>query len=92
MFILALALGKSIKELMASMDTKEFFMWWNYYSERPFGDVRADYRVGLNTQLLLTPHLKESRPLDNFILLFKDSTPTNEELYGKLKGLFGNGK
>lgn len=92
MFVLALALGKSIRELTESMDNTEFFMWWNYYSERPFGDIRADYRMALNTQLQLSPHLKESRPLENFKLSFRDSTPTDEELYSKLTGIFGNGK
>jgi hypothetical protein len=92
MFTLALALGKSIKELMESMTTKEYLTWWNYYNERPFGELRADYRMGLNTQTLISPHLKQSKPLKDFILQFGDNNPTDEELWTKLTGFFGNGR
>lgn len=92
MFILALALGKSIKELMNSMTTKEYYAWRAYYKEQPFGDLRSDYRMALNTQTLIGPYLKSSRPLSDFILKFGDSKPSNEELYEKLTGFFGNGR
>lgn len=91
MFILALALGKSVKELMESMTTKEFYTWQMYYKERPFGDLRSDYRMALNTQTLISPYLKEGRPLKDFVLNFGESMPSDEELYKKLIGLFGNG-
>lgn len=91
MYTLALSLGKSIKELMESMTTQEFISWWIYYNERPFGEMRADFRTALNTQILSMPYMKESKPLDDFTLKFSDNIPSDEQLYEKLKGFFGNG-
>lgn len=92
MFILSLALGKSIRELMESMTTKEFYSWFTYYQERPFGDLRSDYRMARNTQVLISPYLKEDKPLKDFVLSFGDSLPSDEQLYEKLTGILGNGK
>ena len=87
MFILALALGKSIKELMNSMTTKEFYAWRSYYQQRPFGDLRSDYRMALNTQTLISPYLKQGRPLQDFVLNFGESLPSEDELINKLEGV-----
>ena len=89
MFILALALGKSIKELMNSMTEKEYFMWYKYYTERPFGDIRDDYRSALSTQILASPYMKESKPIGDFLLQFGSSLPSDEELATKMDALEG---
>ena len=77
---------------MESMTTKEFFAWFTYYNERPFGELRADYRTALNTQILSSPYMKQSRPLSDLKLQFGSTAPTDEELLTKLQGFFGNGR
>lgn len=75
---------------MESMTTKEFYTWLAYYKERPFGEVRADYRMALNTQTLISPYMKETRPLQDFVLSFGSSLPTSEELRLKIEGIAGS--
>jgi len=72
---------------MESMTAKEFYTWLAYYKERPFGELRADYRTALNTQTLISPYLKESKPLQDFVLNFGESLPSADELRHKLEGV-----
>lgn len=43
-FRLALALGCTVKELLASMSKEEFFEWIAYYKIEPWGSVVDGYR------------------------------------------------
>ena len=45
-YVLALALGKSLKEI-DSLDSQEFSDWLGFYQFSPFGDFRDDMRGAL---------------------------------------------
>ncbi len=49
MFLFRLAghLGKSVRELLRSMDSAELSEWQAYYSIEPFGPAQEDYRAGI---------------------------------------------
>jgi len=49
---LALALGRTIRELQLSMDAREWARWQAYYRVRPFGEMRGDVRHALLCSLL----------------------------------------
>lgn len=47
MFRLALALGKSVREVEATMSSHEIAEWMAYYRINPWGEDRADLRSGV---------------------------------------------
>ena len=71
----------------------EFFMWWLYYHERPFGDLRQDLQFALLGKSLLTPYSTADIALEKFMLFppewMKEKLPTPEELAAKCEALFG---
>lgn len=42
--VLALALGKTVGELQATMTQREFESWWQFYQLRPFDDLHRFHR------------------------------------------------
>jgi hypothetical protein len=44
---LSLALGKTVRELLASIDSAELTEWLAYDRIEPFGEERADLRTGM---------------------------------------------
>jgi hypothetical protein len=44
---LALALGRTVAELEATMTMDEYAEWVDYYADDPFGEMRADLRSGV---------------------------------------------
>lgn len=53
MFRLALALGRTVRELQASMDSDELTEWAAYHKLDPFGGVRGDYQSAIITSNLM---------------------------------------
>lgn len=51
-FRLALALGMTVRELLARIDSGELSEWIAYYNIEPFGEERADYRQGITSWIL----------------------------------------
>lgn len=47
LFRLALALGRTIQELRATLSYREFLDWCLYYRIEPWGEPRADLRAGI---------------------------------------------
>lgn len=47
LFRLALALGKTVSELRATLSNAEFQEWCLYFQIEPFGESRADLRNGI---------------------------------------------
>lgn len=47
LFRLALALGKTISELRATLSYREFMEWCLYFEIEPWGEIRADMRSGI---------------------------------------------
>ena len=44
---MALALGCSVRELLARIDSHELAEWMAFYSLEPFGHVRGDLQAGI---------------------------------------------
>jgi hypothetical protein len=51
-FRLALALGRTVRQLLTEIDSKELTEWQVYYGLEPFGDERADYRQAVTSCIL----------------------------------------
>lgn len=47
LFRLALALGRTVAELEASLSQRELLEWAEFYSIDPFGGFRADIQTGI---------------------------------------------
>ena len=47
LFRLALAMGRTIQELRATLSYSEFQEWCLYYQVEPWGEDRADLRAGI---------------------------------------------
>lgn len=59
-----MALGKSVSELLESMDAQELTAWMAYDRIEPFGESRADMRTAAQTTALLNVQRKRgSDPL-----------------------------
>lgn len=76
---MAKELGKSVRELFASMGIYEFELWLHYYNECPFGDYRADLREALSCKILVSPYTKKNLSIDNFMLI-PDEIEEKQEL------------
>lgn len=46
-FRLALALGMTVDQMLKTVRSDELAEWMAFYSLDPFGDQRADYRMGI---------------------------------------------
>ena len=44
---MALALGYTVRELLARIDSRELSEWMAFYSLEPFGDIRGDLQAGI---------------------------------------------
>lgn len=44
---MALALGCTVRELLARIDSRELSEWMCFYTLEPFGDVRGDLQAGI---------------------------------------------
>lgn len=62
MFRLALAIGCTIRELEARMDSREFAEWEAYFAIEPWGEERADLRAALLTCLTANLNRKKGAP------------------------------
>ena len=45
--MLALALGMTVRELLARIDSHELGEWMEYYKSDPFGTARSDLHAGI---------------------------------------------
>ena len=61
-FRLALALGRTVAELDATMSSAEFVLWQKYSLIEPFGDRRADQRAWLQVAALANANRDPKRP------------------------------
>ena len=80
---MALALGRTVQELLETLDYDELLEWHEYYCLEPFGEIRADLRMA--NLCALTANINrdsKKRPqpygLEQF-MLFKEEQPKKEE-------------
>lgn len=74
----------TVTRLRDEMDHSELIMWWEYYKQHPFGDMRADIRQAHTSLILARAHLKEGHKakLEDFILDKPEKKPMTEEQAG----------
>jgi hypothetical protein len=88
-FRLALALGRTVRELLEGIDSVELAKWQIYYSIEPFGELRADYRQAITSWLLACVHRKRgANPprLEDFLTVPRQpKVQTVGEMKGVLK-------
>jgi hypothetical protein len=76
-FRLALALGRTVDELHASMSSAEYAEWVRFASYEPFGEMRDDYRIArLGMQLVgaFVGTKGNKMQLDDFRLRFQHTS------------------
>jgi len=49
---LALATGRTLRELLNSVDAEELALWQAYYQVEPFGADRVDYPIAILTNVV----------------------------------------
>lgn len=76
MFRLALRLGRTVKELLDSIDSYELTEWMAFERLEPFSDLQADFRAGAICASIVNLHVPEGRPAR----LASDFMPTLAEL------------
>lgn len=84
LFRLALALGRTVDELLDSISYPELLKWGKYYQREPFGEWRADVRSAQITQMLANINRdpkKRSDPyqIKDFLLFDKPTKRQTEE-------------
>jgi Protein of unknown function (DUF4035) len=80
-FRLALALGRPVREMLASMCSDELTEWMAYYQLEPFGDYRADYRSGVVASTFANAHrAKDANPFrpEDFMPFLEKKKPQEE--------------
>jgi hypothetical protein len=98
-FRLALALGRTVEELHASMSNAEYAEWVRFAAYEPFGEMRDDYRIArLGMQIVgaFVGTKGNKMKLDDFILKFHHTSAKTrlqqaEQNARSLVGLLGVG-
>ena len=74
MFIVALALGKTVREIEDSMPATELTEWALFYAQHPFGEVRADFRAAIVASTVsASAGNKNAKPSDFMPLVNKEA-------------------
>lgn len=66
---------------MSRMSNKEFIEWQLFYNIDPFGDQRADLRMGILASAVLAPHMEKDKtaPTPSEFMPFLDANETPEQ-------------
>lgn len=68
LFKLALALGfPSVRELLSRMTSRDVAEWKAYFSIEPFGEERADLRMGILASLIANVNRDKKRKSEPFV-------------------------
>ena len=81
--MLALALGKSVKQVQAEIDSQEFTDWLAFYRVHPWGEYRADLRMArIAATIVNMQKASDSAPISEDVFLFtfgEEATPDEED-------------
>lgn len=83
----------TVRELLARMDSQELAEWMAFYELEPWGEVRADWRVGNVAALLRNIHRSEDeRTFSPQDFMWKDPEPEDprpgwQRLLDKVRGI-----
>lgn len=89
MFRLALALGRTVSELEATMPSSEMTEWLAYYKLEPFGQERDNWHAALIASILANINRRKNAPatpISEFMYKDRDSRK-QAETQGFLAGL-----
>jgi len=90
-FRLALALGCTVRELLARLTAAELAEWQAFYRLEPWGDVRADLRAGHIAAMVANVNLRPgAKPLraDEFIFGADQTPPEKPDLTKQMLAVF----
>lgn len=86
MFRLALAMGRTVGELLDTCSYPELLKWGKYYQREPFGEWRADVRSAQIVQMLANINRDPKRRQEPFqikdFLLFEREKPKPKQEEG----------
>ena len=97
LFRLALRMGRTVRELLGSMGSRELSEWMAYERVEPWGESRADLRMGIISSTLANVHRQSDdypvyKPAD-FMPRFEPPEPepelTPEENCRRFMAAFG---
>jgi hypothetical protein len=92
---LALRLGRSLRELLATVSSEELTLWKAFDTREPIGDTRMDFGFGVVASTVANvnrkPHSETFKPSDFMPLLPKPAVPLAQKVRMGLMNL-GGGK
>jgi hypothetical protein len=83
-----LALGCTVRELLARTDSQELAEWMAFYQLEPFGDERADYRQALTTCVIANANRDKSKKPTPFTpedFMIGKKTPPKEQTWEEMR-------
>lgn len=85
---MALALGRTVRELEQTLSHAEYIEWRAFYGLDPWGEQRADQRAAQLTAAVLAPYSKGTPKPKSFLLYPEERLIPQEDLWrAKLRRL-----
>lgn len=81
-FELALAIGCTVRELLQRIDSREISEWAAYYRINPWGQFRADLRMGIQAALFANANSQKGKtfkPSDFMPFIDQHTEPVSSE-------------
>lgn len=78
MYSLALRMGRTVAELLDTIDAGELVHWFAYYDIDPWTDDRADWRMGMICAVTKNSLVGSDHQPDDFVPKFKAAELTTE--------------
>lgn len=79
MFTLALALGRTVAELEASLSSSEFTEWMRFYRENPFGTWRDNWHSAQIAALLFNANRGKQQPMKVADFMFMSEAESKQK-------------
>ena len=77
---MALALGRTVSELMDSISVEEFEDWKAYFALHPFGFERDNIHAAYIASTIANVHIpKNKKPIDPNVFMVKDEQERKDE-------------
>lgn len=72
-------MGRSVRELLDSMDAAELHDWMEFYEAEPWGEDRADLRAGIVAATVAGCHGIKCRPSDFLPQYDREREPMSDD-------------
>lgn len=77
--VLALAMGRTVRETLESIDAIEWQMWVEFYNQNPWGEERGDLRNAIVAQTIASSHGAKTKLTDFMPFIDKEQVKQTEE-------------